>query len=500
MYYLGIIMLYILLSSFAAFFIKKSYWGFTVITSTVILVLFIIYTFFLFGNGYTGGFVSGESYTLPGSTGISFSIAASGFTDPLILVTSIIFLASAAIAGREKFPSSFYGLMLFAEFGMLGLLLSRDFLFFYIFWEIVLIPVYFMISQHGSDRTGKVALKFFVYTQVGSIFMLLSIFSLYSYYFVHYGAISLDISTLISPSFFSLLTPFERDFILFGFFLAFLVKMPSFPIHAWFPDSYEKSPYPVTIILTGALSMMGGYGFFGILFPLWSFLKGTPADILIGLGIVSLVYFALSAMFQANIKRMMSYASAAAMGFVTLAFGSGINSIGSSIVTSSSNSAVLALTGGMYQMIAHALIMVLVFASLYIIFLKTGREHVYDLGGLHRQAPKVSSLMLIGLMASLGLPGLAGFVGEFSIVVGSYSNIGYLIFAVIFGMLITASYHVWTAQRALYGPYNETLGNVSDVTTREFTLFLLLAIIIVVLGLFPNLFFSLFVNYIGGFA
>ncbi len=498
--YLGLILLYIFASSVAAFFFRKMHWTFSVITALIIFGIILIFSLANFGSGYAGGLLSQESYTIPGATGITFSLAVTGFTDPLILVTSLIFLAAIAIASKEEYPASFYGLMLFAEFGMIGLLVSQNFLFFYIFWEVVLIPVYFMISRHGSDRSGRVALKFFVYTQVGSIFMLLSIFYLYSYYDINYGTITLSIPTLMNTSFFSLLTPFTRDFVLFGFFLAFLVKMPAFPIHAWFPDSYEKSPYPVTIILTGALSMMGGYGFFGILFPLWPMLTGALADILIAIGVVSLVYFALAAMFQVNMKRMMAYASAAAMGFVTLAFGSGINAIGPLISTSGANNAVLDLSGGMYQMIAHALIMVLVFSALYAIYMKTGRENVYELGGIHRQAPKLSSLLLIGLMASLGLPGLAGFIGEFSIVVGAYQYIGYLIFIVIFAMLITASYHVWTAQRALYGPYNETLGNISDVPRFEFSLFLLFSILIVILGLFPNLFFNLFVNYLGGFA
>lgn len=498
--YLGLILLYIFVSSVAAFFIKKSFWAFTVITSLVIFGVLVIFSIANFGAGYAGGLVSLENYSIPGATGISFSIGVTGFTDPLILVTAIIFLAATAIASKENYPSSFYGLMLFAEFGMIGLLVSQDFLFFYIFWEIVLIPVYFMISRHGSDKSGKIALKFFVYTQVGSIFMLLSIFSLYSYYDIHYGTITLNIPTLMNASFFSLLTPFTRDFIFFGFFLAFLVKMPAFPVHAWFPDSYEKSPYPVTIVLTGALSMMGGYGFFGILFPLWPLLQGLPSDILIAVGIVSMVYFALAAMFQLNMKRMMAYASAAAMGFVTLSFGSGVNALGSVIPVAGASSAVLDLSGGMYQMIAHALIMVLVFSALYVVYIKTGRENVYELGGIHRQAPKTSSLLLIGLMASLGLPGLAGFIGEFSIVVGSYEYIGYYIFIVIFAMLVTASYHVWAAQRALYGPYNETIGNLTDIPRFEFALFLLLSGLIVLLGLFPNLFFHLFINYLGGFS
>ena len=496
--YLGIILLYLLLSSIAAFFVKNKSWQFSLVTTIVAFLAVSAFTIGFFVSGYTGGFVSPESYAIPGAPGISFSIAASGFTAPLIVVSSIVFLAAVLVSRKDHYSPAFFALLLFAEFGMFGLLLSRDFLFFYVFWEVVLIPVYFMMSRYARDG-GRTSLKFFVYTQVGSIFMLLSIFSLYSYYDINYGTVTLSISSLMSNSFFNILSPFERDFIFFGFFLAFLVKMPSFPVHAWFPDSYERSPYPVTIILTGALSMMGGYGFFGILLPVWKFLRGDLSDILIALGIISIVYFAFVAMFQVNLKRMMSYASAAAMGFVTLSFGSGIAAL-SAIDITKPNSNAIDLSGGMFQMVAHALIMVLIFSVLYFIMKNTGRESVYDLGGIYREAPRLSSLFLLGLLASLGLPGLAGFIGEFSIVVGSYAYITYIIFIVILGMLITASYHIWSAQRTLYGPYNETIGAISDVNVMEFALLLMLGVLIVVLGLFPNLFYGLFLHYLGGIA
>lgn len=496
--YLGLILLYLLMSSVIAFFVRKRSWNFALITTIVAFLAVSAFTIGFFVSGYNSGFVSVESYAIPGAPGISFSIAASGFTAPLLVVSSIVFLAAVLVSRRENYSTAFFALLLFAEFGMFGLLLSRDFLFFYVFWEVVLIPVYFMMSSYAREG-GRTSLKFFVYTQVGSIFMLLSIFALYSYYDITYKTVTLSISTLMSDSFFSILTPFERDFIFFGFFLAFLVKMPSFPVHSWFPDSYERSPYPVTIILTGALSLMGGYGFFGILLPVWRFMTGGISDVLVALGIVSIVYFAFVAMFQINLKRMMSYASAAAMGFVTLSFGSGIAAL-SAIDVTTPNSNAIDLSGGMFQMVAHALIMVLIFSVLYFIVKNTGRENVYDLGGIYREAPRLSSLFLLGLLASLGLPGLAGFIGEFSIVVGSYAYITSLVFLVILGMLITASYHIWSAQRTIYGPYNETIGRISDVNEMQFVLLLMLGILIVVLGLFPNLFYGLFLHYLGGFA
>ncbi len=496
--FLGLILLYLFASSIAAFGMKKSGYSFSLITTFVVMMLFIFLFIRDFSSGYSGGFLSYQSYLIPGAPGVRFSMAVSGFTFPLIIASTVVFLAAVGISNRERTTPSFYGLILFAEFGMVSLLVSRNFLFFYVFWEVVLVPVYFLISKFGTGNAARISLKFFVYTQAGSIFMLLSIFALYTYHSNLTGISTLSISLLMAPSFVSSLTAFEKGFILFGFLLSFLVKMPSFPVHAWFPDSYEKSPYSVTIVLTGALSLMGGYGFFGILFPLWPILKGGVSDLLIALGIISLVYFALSAMFQVNLKRMMAYASAAAMGFVTLSFGAGINLMGGLTSIPSASNAVLALSGGMFQMLAHSFIVVLIFSSLFIIVLRTGRETVMELGGIHRDAPRLSSLFLIGLLASLGLPGLAGFIGEFSVVVGTYGYIGALIFIVIFGMLITAAYHIWAAQRSLYGPYNETIGKIEDVSPFQFSILLTLAIFLVVLGLFPNMFFSLFTTYIGG--
>ncbi|HLH86058.1 MAG TPA: proton-conducting transporter membrane subunit, partial [Thermoplasmataceae archaeon] len=240
----------------------------------------------------------------------------------------------------------------------------------------------------------------------------------------------------------------------------------------------------------GGLSLMGGYGLFGILIQIAPVLSSGFLWLLISLGIASMVYFSLSAMMQRSLKRMMAYASAGAMGFVTLSFGAGL--------LSTSYNRTLELSGGMFQVIAHGLIMSLVFAALYFIRINTGRESIPTLGGIFREAPVVSTFLLAGLMASLGLPGMAGFIGEFSVLIGSFQIIGWLILIVIFAMIITASYHIWAAQRSLYGPYNETIGPIKDVGVSQLAVLSWLLVTIIILGVLPNLFFGILTPYVGG--
>ena len=235
---------------------------------------------------------------------------------------------------------------------------------------------------------------------------------------------------------------------------------------------------------------MGGYGLFGVLMPVYFSLGSGIMDILMALGIISLVYFSLAAMMQQSLKRMMAFASAGAMGFVTLSFGAGLVETG--------YQANLELAGGMFQIVAHGLIMALIFSTLYYIYKSTGHEAIHSLGGIFREVPILSSFLLAGLLASLGLPGLAGFIGEFSIVVGVFGAIGWLILAVIFAMIITASYHIWAAQRSLYGPYNENLGPIKDATRLTTAKLMGILVVIFVLGIVPNLIYGILLTYIGG--
>lgn len=476
--------------AFASYFMGKNSRIFAIASASLLAVLVGVYVYITFIGGYSGGLVSQNSIAVANSVGITFTTGVTGLTAGLLVLSALIILVSVLVVEKGS-ETMIFPLILTTEVGMFGLLISRNFLFFYIFWEVVLIPMYFIIIRYGGPNRDRVGLKFFVYTHIGSVFILLAFFTLYNYYYLDYNTFTLNIGTLMNSTFISThIPPFWEDFLIFGFLIGFLVKMPSFPVHSWLPDSYQTAPYPGTIILAGGLSMMGGYGLFGILLPASGIFSSGLLYFLAFLGIVSLVYFSFVAMFQKDIKRMMAYASAAAMGFVTISFSMGIIENG--------YPQVLELTGGMFQIIAHGFIMALIFAALYFIRRNTGTEKVHGLGGIFREAPLLSSFMLAGLFASLGLPGLAGFIGEFSIVIGVFQGISWWIFFIVLGMIITASYHVWVAQRSLYGPYNENLGHIKDVTGKEFALLCGLLVLIFILGIYPNLLDGLLSAYVGG--
>ncbi len=474
--------------------LKKKVWEVAVTESFVILVLTVIYALVRF-QSYTGGLISQSSYPIDRSIGITFSTGVDGLSIALLFLTTVIMFAAIYTAKNEKFDRRFYGLMMFTEVGLYGLLISRNFLFFYVFWEAIIIPVFLLIAIYGDSRKEKASLKFFVYTQIGSVFLLLSILTLFSYYGSSHGNVfTLNMSTLLNPSFIindiTNKVPFWTYFALFGFFFAFLVKMPSFPLHSWLPDAYTSAPYPVTIVLDGAISLMGGYGFFAVLMPIASVIGAGIAWTIIGLGIFSLIYFALTAMFQTNTKKMMAYASAASMGFISISLGDGILTSGQVSYT--------AYAGGIYQILAHGLIMGLVFSSLYLIKQRAGTESNLSVSGLWRDMPYISAFFLAGIMASLGLPGLAGFIAEASIVLSSYYVIGAIIFLIIFGMIITASYHIWVVQKTLNGPFNENMGKLKDAKGTEILLLSFLFILILLLGIYPNLFFGPILSFVKG--
>jgi NADH-quinone oxidoreductase subunit M len=477
-----------------SFIVKKRAWEVAVIESGIILLLTAIYALIRF-HSYTGGLLSQYSYGIDKSIGISFATGVSGLSIALLFLTTVIMFTAIYTAKAGKFDRRFFGLMISTEVGLYGLLISRNFIFFYVFWEAIIIPVFVLIAIYGDKMKEKASLKFFVYTQIGSVFLLLSILTLFSFYGSSHGNIfTLNMSTLLNPAFISkditAKVPFWTDFLLFGFFFAFLVKMPSFPLHSWLPDAYTSAPYPVTIVLAGAISLMGGYGFFAVLMPIASVISSGVAWAIILLGIFSLVYFALTAMFQANTKKMMAYASAASMGFISISLGDGILSSGQIAYTS--------YAGGIYQILAHGLIMGLIFASLYLIKQKTGTDSNLTVSGLWRDMPYISAFFLAGIMGSLGLPGLAGFISEASIVLSSYYVLGAIIFLVIFGMIITASYHIWVVQKTLNGPFNENIGKVKDGKASEIVILSFLFIIILILGIYPDLFFGPILAFVKG--
>ena len=454
-------------------------------------MFFIIYSVLQFRN-YNGGVIAYYNILLTqfhasGITiNIDFSLGLTGFTDLLVMIALFITIFAVLMGGRNH-GAYFYGLFMASGFGLVGLFIVRNFLFFYIFWEVVLIPVFFIIGKYGTGNKERSSLKFFIYTHIGSLFLLLSIFTLSTYYFINTGIFTFQISDLTSISFLDTVPKSGFYFIIFGFLLAFLIKLPSFPLHSWLPDAYNDAPYSGTIMLSGGLVAMGGYGLLGILYPMAGLFPRVLAYFIILLGLISVIYFSFSALFQSDLKRMAAYGSAAEMAFITIAFGTALLSTG--------YVRTLDLAGGMYQIIAHTFVAALIFASLSMLYRRTQTSKIYDLGGLNRELPVLSSFLLIGMLASLGLPSLAGFIGEFSVTISAFQSIGLYTLFIVLGLIITAAFYIWAAQRSLFGYYNERLGRLKDINKQEFLILFFILAGTIFLGVYPTLLFKLLTEY-----
>ncbi|MEM0127813.1 MAG: NADH-quinone oxidoreductase subunit M [Thermoplasmatales archaeon] len=416
----------------------------------------------------------------------SLSILTLTFQLNFVSSVLLILISFIGIFIPLRFGSSagFFILLQFLLFSLVGLFTSRDFLLFYIFWEMVLIPSFFVIGLWGGKDKNYAAMKFFIYTHIGSVFMLLGIFTMY----FSEGASNFAMSTLITGL--SRIPISYQSFVIFGFLLAFLIKLPTVPLHSWLPDAYVESPPEGTVFISALLSKMGAFGLLVIFAPIFenSSLFGNPGIpiVLIALGIFSLIYSGLVSLYQKDMKRMMSYASIGHMSFVTLAIGGFLYLAGSNPIASQ-----LLYFGAVFQLISHGVIIAMVFALVDSVEKTAGTRNMSALGGLAKQVPFLSFLILAAFLASVAIPGFSGFVGEISILLGSYAVLKYYLIFVLAGVVITASYHIFALQRTIFGPYNEYLGNIrakrSDLAVSIFPL-----IIIVLLGVYPGVLFHIF--------
>ncbi|MGC8985157.1 MAG: complex I subunit 4 family protein [Thermoplasmata archaeon] len=420
-----------------------------------------------------------ESFKTLAFYGVDLNIAINYLSYPLVLLVSIVVFA-AILYQDPDIEGSYFSYIFFLEFSLFGVFMSQNLFLFYIFWELVLIPSYFMIGRWGGPRKDYTALKFLIYTHVGSVLMLVSIFILAYNYYTIYGNFNFDYSSIFKA------IPSGSIYyvVLAGFFLAFFIKLPTVPLHTWAPDVYVESPTTSSMIFSGLLSKMGAYGIFAIFMEF-----GDPelGWFIVSLGIISLIYASFSALAQRDLKRMVAYASIGHMGFISI-------SIGVYFISHST----LALVGGMFMMFAHGLIIPILFGTVGSVERSTGTRAIRDLGGLTKMMPNLAFLMTGGFLASLGLPGLAGFIAEFSVVVGSWETITYISFLVVFGLVLSASYHIWALQRTIFGPYNNYLGKIGDMIPREFWPMLILFLLVLIFGIFPSPIYNLFLQYSGG--
>ena len=419
-------------------------------------------------------------------------------TFQLNFVSSVLLLlisfVGVFIPLRYASSPGLFVLLQFLLFSVVGLFTTRDFIVFYIFWEMVLIPSFFVIGIWGGSNKNYAAMKFFIYTHIGSVFMLLAIFTMY---FTE-GASSFAMSTLTAGM--NVVPVSYQAFIIFGFLFAFLIKLPSAPLHSWLPDAYVEAPSEGTVFISSLLSKMGAFGLLVIFSPIFmtsSFAGNSAVPIaLMALGIFSLIYSALVALYQKDLKRMMSYTSIGHMSFITIAVGGFLYLNGTNPLDSQ-----LLYYGAVFQLISHGIIISMIFALVDTLEKTAGTRSIPSLGGLARQLPALSFLIIAAFLASVAIPGFSGFVGEILILLGSFAVLKYYLIFVLIGVVLTASYHVFALQKTVFGPYNEFLGNIK-AKREELLVEILPLALIFLLGIYPALIFHTFnihvIQFLGG--
>jgi NADH-quinone oxidoreductase subunit M len=404
-----------------------------------------------------------------------YYLGVDGISLPLILLTAFITVPVVIAAWRviEKRPAQYMAAFLILEGLMIGVFSACDALLFYFFWEAMLIPMFIIIGIWGGPRRVYATLKFFLYTFLGSVFMLVALIYLY----LHAGEYSI-------AGFQSLpLSLLEQRWIFLAFLAAFAVKVPMWPVHTWLPDAHVEAPTGGSVILAAIMLKMGGYGFLRFSLPITPDASRELDWLVIGMSLIAVVYIGLVALVQTDMKKLIAYSSIAHMGFVTL---------GAFIVfdiqgaTGKLAGAVLGLDGAMIQMVSHGLISGALFLCIGVMYDRLHSREIADYGGVINVMPKFGAFMVLFALANSGLPGTSGFVGEFLVILATFKASFW--FAVLAGttLILGAAYNLWLVKRVIFGPVgNDHVQHMQDLNGREFLILSVLAVAVLLLGLWP---------------
>ncbi|BAN69378.1 NADH-quinone oxidoreductase subunit M [endosymbiont of unidentified scaly snail isolate Monju] len=406
---------------------------------------------------------------------VSYHLGVDGISMPLILLTTFITIL-VIIAGWEVIqykPSQYMAAFLIMEGVMVGVFAALDAMLFYVFWEAMLIPMFIIIGIWGGPRRVYATIKFFLYTFLGSVFMLVALIYMY------FKSGSMEILAFHDLK----LNLTEQVLIFIAFLLAFAVKVPMWPVHTWLPDAHVEAPTGGSVILAAIMLKIGGYGFLRFSLPITPDASQTLDWLIIGMSLIAVVYIGFVALVQQDMKKLIAYSSIAHMGFVTLGFFIVFRILANPEVDSG---AVLGVQGGMVQMVSHGFISAAMFLCVGVLYDRLHSRQIADYGGVVNVMPWFAFFMVFFAMANAGLPGTSGFVGEFMVILASFRADFWFAVLAATTLILGAAYTLWMVKRVVFGEVrSEGVAALSDINAREVVVLTSLALAVLALGLWP---------------
>ena len=433
-------------------------------TLFTLIISFIVF----FKTGSKSGYSLMEEYVWAPNFGISLLLGVDGLSSPMVLLTGIIGPLTVIFAWHEKEkPALFFALLLVMQTALFGVFITLDYFVFYVFWEIVLIPMFFLIAIWGGENRRYASIKFFIYTFTASVIMLVGFMALY----FETGAETFSMIEIAKQN-----GNFSESFQIWVFaalFIGFAVKIPSVPWHTWLPDAHVEAPTAGSILLAGVMLKMGLYGLIRAALPVAPLGAEYFVPVMVVLAIVSILYGAALSLGQTDLKKLVAYSSVSHMGVALL---------GVATMTE------LGLAGAVFMMFAHGILSPAMFMVAGVLLHQVGTRDIPKLGGLAKHQPNTAGVFVVIFMGSLGLPGMAVFVAELSVFIAFFESHGYWLILPIFGMVLTAGYHLWALQRAIFGEDSEQIDikNVHEAPWYEMYPMFAIIVLAVLFGIFPH--------------
>jgi NADH-quinone oxidoreductase subunit M len=442
-------------------------WTLTVSAVTFILSLPLWFRF----DPAEAGMQFVERATWIESLGIQYYLGIDGISLWLVLLTTFLTVICVAASWTiEKRVREYMFFFLTLETGMIGALVALDLFLFYIFWEVMLIPMYFLIGVWGGADRIYAAVKFFIYTMVGSVLMLVAILSLYFLNIKAGNPATFDLLELYKFN----LAPNVQFWMFAAFALAFAIKVPMWPVHTWLPDAHTEAPTAGSVILAGVLLKMGTYGFLRFAMPLFPNAVAAFTPFMMVIAVIGIIYGALVAMVQSDVKKLVAYSSVSHLGFVMLGLFA-LNAQG--------------VVGGIYQSLNHGISTGALFLLVGVIYERRHTRQISDFGGLAKSMPNYTAVFMIITMSSIGLPGLNGFIGEFLIMLGTFLTSKTAAVFAASGVILAAAYMLWMVKRVFFGPLeNEENQGLQDLTSLEWGYLLPMVFLAFWMGIYPGSF------------